>query len=158
MTSRASRWCLALAAVLGGLASSGGLGRAEVLSGGAYRLTGILVGGGGLSAEGPLRLTGVILPSASGRTAGDGYVVTGGVVAAPGETPGLRPRIRARLTEDKLAELTWDEDLIGLGYVLEFSPVLGPGENWQPASPQPTGTSFLTPCQQPARFFRFRRP
>ncbi|MCC7376900.1 MAG: hypothetical protein IT581_19735 [Verrucomicrobiales bacterium] len=126
------------------------------LGGGAYTLDGNLAGGGGLSKGGNYTLVGAVTQPGTGGSAGGNYELTAGlfgpiVVRLPG-TPG----INMRFTDDKLAELSWEQD--ATGFVLEFSATVGPDANWQPVSPQPTGQSFITPCQQPARFFRFRKP
>jgi hypothetical protein len=59
-----------------------------------------------------------------------------------------------RFTEDEQAELSWDETITG--FVLEFSPAIGPNADWQPVAPQPAGASFVTPVAGPARYFRLR--
>ncbi len=127
-------------------------------AGGDYRVAGQPVGGGGVSAGGEYSLVGAVLGSGGGASeglgGGGGYRLIGGVFSVIRSGPVVRPTLRAVLTGDKLAELTWDVD--ATGFVLEYSPVLGPDAVWQPVEPQPTGRSFVTPCQQPARFFRFR--
>lgn len=102
-------------------------------------------------------LTGVVPSSPAGVATGGVYRLAGGALfGGEGEAPTEQPVIRARLTADHLAELSWDEGLTGL--VLEVSSELGAGAVWQPADPQPSGNVFLAPIDQPARYFRLRRP
>lgn len=130
--------------------------------GGAFRLVGQVVGGGGASQGGAYVLRGSILTPSGGRSAstvqpgvpGEDFRLVGGAVLPMVGPVVQAPRIQAVLTPDKLAELTWDVDIDG--FVLEFSSTTGPGADWQPVVPQPTGRTFTTPCQQPARFFRLR--
>ena len=131
-------------------------------AGGAFRLVGQTVGGGGVSQGGAYSLRGGILTPSGGRSegtlqpggAGLDFQLVGGTVIPSGTGPIPVPKIRAILTADKLAELSWDMDIEG--YVLEFSNTTGPGAVWQAVNPQPVGRSFTTPCAQPARFFRLR--
>lgn len=151
--------------LLVGMALWGGLMAARgQVAGGAFRLTGQVIGGGGTSQGGAFLLQGAVTQAATGRSLSvvepggnptDYRVIGGWLGPVSTGSPG-RPSMKARLTEDKLAELNWDMDITG--YVLEFSSSIGPGAVWQPVSPQPVGMSFTTPCQQPARFFRLRGP
>lgn len=127
---------------------------AAIPDGGGFALTGHAAGGGGLSTGGSYALVGaVILPTGTVSTGG-GYSLSAGLGGSPASGTGP-VRLRANVTPAKDALLAWDGD--AEEYVLEFSPVLGPDANWQPVVPQPTGNTFLTPCAQPARFFRLRR-
>jgi hypothetical protein len=131
-------------------------------TGGAFRIVGNAVGGGGISAGGPYTLRGAVAQGGVGRSTsmvepGSGtvdYRLIGGWLGPMTVPVPPRPTMRVRFTDDKLAELTWDQDISG--WVLEFSPAIGPGADWQPVVPQPVGSSFTTPCAQPARYFRLR--
>jgi len=124
--------------------------------GGRFRLMGQPVGGGGSSLGGVYSLQGSVLTPSGGRSEsiGQNFQLVGGTVLPSVARPNSVPVIRAVLTPDKLAELSWDMDIEG--YVLEFSSTTGPGAVWQAVVPQPVGRSFTTPCAQPARFFRLR--
>ncbi|MBL9126239.1 MAG: hypothetical protein JNL97_01270 [Verrucomicrobiales bacterium] len=131
-------------------------------TGGAFRLDAGPVGGGGESKGGTFALRGAVLATPGGSSesvvvpgvGGPSFALIGGIWGPATGTAAKAPTIRAVLTPDKLAELTWDEETSG--FVLEFSSTLGPTAVWTPVDPQPTGLRFVTPCQQPARFFRFR--
>lgn len=129
-------------------------------TGGGYELISRTVGGGGLSSGGEFELRGAVLAAGGGpstgvtQPAGMDFGLVGGVFGPLPATAPRRPVVKAVLTSDKLAELTWDVDVTG--FVLEFAASLAPDAVWQPVDPQPTGFRFVTPCQQPARFFRFR--
>jgi hypothetical protein len=145
---------LAVAAVGGALLSFGG--PTGPSSGGVLSLALNLTGGGGSSSGGAYALQGAVTQPSIVGSAGGAYELTAGLFGiAVLRTPGT-PSIGVRFTEDKLAELSWTGD--ASEFVLEFSPTVGPGAVWEPVSPQPTGNSFVTPCKQPARFFRFRKP
>lgn len=126
---------------------------AIALEGDGFVLTGQVGSGGGLSTGGGYVLEGALVLPTGAISTGGSYLLAGGL--GPGEPGASQPiKFRAVLTPSKDAELSWEGDMAG--YVLEFSPSLGPDANWQPVVPQPTGNSFLTPCAQPARFFCLR--
>lgn len=146
----ARRWMLATA---GGLAAAAAVVASS--GGGVFSLAGNLAGGGGVSSGGGFILNGAVTQPGIRGSAGGAFELTAGLFGiAVIPDPGT-PQIAVRFTEDKLAELSWDVD--ASGFVLEFSPSVGPDAVWQPVSPAPTGNTFVTPCQQPARFFRFRQ-
>lgn len=152
------RWRDAMGALLGTAVLTFTGPASGQAAGGEFRLTAQVVGGGGSSQGGDFVLRGAVSHSASGRSVSlldPPFQVIGGVLGGLLAVPPARPQMQVRFTADKLAELTWDVDIAG--YVLEFSSSFGPSADWQLVSPQPVGTSFTTPCQQPARFFRLRR-
>lgn len=127
---------------------------ASGLGGAGFRLEG-LPSGAGTSTGGSYSLAGWVAPAGGSASRGGGFEVAGGfapvqVVSSP-DLP-----LTVKFTSDKLAELRWPPGLEG--YILEFSPRVGPGADWQPTVPQPTSNGFVTPCQQPARYFRLRKP
>ncbi len=130
--------------------------------GGAFRLTGHVVGGGGSSQGGIYVLRGAVSQAAAGFSASEivsgepvpEFRAVGGWIGTLPAGPLRPPKMKVLFTADKLAELSWDVDIAG--YVLEFSSSIGPDANWQAVDPQPTVSSFTTPCQQPARYFRLR--
>lgn len=143
----------AVAALLG-LGLGGGSLVAAVLGGGSFRLVGQAVGGGGASAGGDYAVVGTTVTGSATASRGGEFVLSGGL--APVQVvPNPAVPMKVVFTSDKLAELSWPEGTTG--YVLEFSPVVGPGAEWTPTSPQPVGNTFVTPCAQPARFFRLRK-
>ncbi|MBL9139730.1 MAG: hypothetical protein JNK85_27925 [Verrucomicrobiales bacterium] len=154
---KTQRWILTWVGGVALVAAVLGYGSAVGSSGGGvFSLAGNLAGGGGVSRGGAYVLTGAVTqPGILGSSGGAYELAAGlfGIAVIP--TPGT-PMIAVRFTEDKLAELSWAVD--ASGFVLEFSPSVGPDAVWQPVSPAPTGNTFVTPCQQPARFFRFRKP
>ncbi len=123
------------------------------LGGGGFQLSGEVLGGGGASAGGGFTLIGSIPPAGQGASSGGGFQIRGGILGVL-VVPNPRVPLKVLFTSDKLALLSWPEGTTG--HVLEFSPAVGPIESWTPVDPQPTGNTFLTPCQQPARFFRLR--
>lgn len=152
----ASSWSLGGLAVLGGIAISIGLGPrvAAHLGGGGFGLTGLAVGGGGTSTGGTYTLHGAVPLGSGSGSQGGLFEVTGGIL--PGRfVPDPTVLIQSVFT-NKLLGMAWPEEVNG--YVLEYSPSLGPDAVWLPTDPQPTGNSFLSPCLQPARFFRLRKP
>lgn len=153
-----TRWRL----VVGLLACSLACAAWGQAAGGDFRIVGNVVGGGGASAGGQYTLRGAVAQGGVGRSVsivvpGSGtidYRLIGGWLGPLSAPIPAAPSLRVRFTEDKLAELTWDQDITG--FVLEFSPAIGPKADWQPVIPQPVGSSFTTPCAQPARYFRLR--
>jgi|GEM_PF-1555569 len=132
------------------------------VAGGPFRLRVDVVGGGGTSLGGPYTLRGAVSQGAVGRSTSviepggvsPDFRLIGGWLGPSMNLIPIRPVMRVRFTDDKLAELNWDVDITG--YVLEFSSRIGPDADWEPVSPQPVGTRFTTPCAQPARYFRLR--
>ena len=144
-------------AVLAGLCpvGAGAVARGD-LEGGGFKLTGAISGGGGgSSAGGPFQISGWVSTGPDSVMSGGSFVLQGGL-APPEIVPEDRPSIRAVFTLDKAVAMTWSA--ASAGYVLEFSASLGPDAAWTPVNPQPTGATFTSPCQQPARYFRLRKP
>ncbi len=129
---------LRLSAADGYELSNPGTGRpAQLLAGGGYTLN--------ASAS----------PAAPTVVAGGAYQgMTGPVSVSPAVAvvPGAATLFIAR--EGASLILTWAED----GVILESADNLNGPVNWQPVTPAPTGKSFVTPADQPARFFRLNQP
>lgn len=125
-------------------------------AGGAFVLTApTAAGGGGTSTGGRYALTGTAGQADAGRLAGGAFTLLGGfigVLAAP--TVGGDATLAVTLNAAGGAVLTWDQD----GYVLEFRAALGDAAGWQAVLPAPTGRTYTTPANLPARFFRLRKP
>lgn len=122
-------------------------------AGGDFTLSGAAVTGGGASQGGAFALNGTAGEPATGEVAGGEFTLSGGLIGVyvvPGE-------VALTLTQKDFGEatLTWPA---ATGHVLEFTAAVGPGANWQPVTPAPPGNTFTTPINQPARFFRLRRP
>ena len=130
--------CLPLAADTGYQLSNPGTSTpAQTLAGGGYTLS--------ASAS----------PAAPTDVAGDAYQGMAGPVCvspAVAVVPGAATLFIARDGASLL--LTWTDD----GVVLESADSLNGPFNWQPVKPAPTGKSFVTPADQPARFFRLNQP
>lgn len=148
---RAWRVVLALALCLPAV------GQSSVPStGGEFSLFGNVAGGGGVSRGGDFTLSGGPVTSSVGASSGGAFRLAGGLIGVyVVESPGA-PTIRVVYTSDGQAELSWPAEAIG--FQLEHTSGLGPAAVWQPVSPAPTGSAFLTPFNQPARFFRLRQP
>ncbi len=127
-------------------------------------MTAQVTGGGGVSHGGSYRVRGSVAQPVMGRSrggSGEGeaavsYTLVGGWLGQifPSGDP-VQPSLRVRITEDWLMELSWDGNVVG--FVLEFSGSIGPDADWQPVSPQPTGSGYTTLCEQPTCYFRLRR-
>jgi len=127
---------------------------AEPLGGGRFTLNGRPVTGGGQSGGGTFAVAGAAGETAFGPLSGGAFQVTGGLIGVAVVPDDVTPELV--LTDDGNARLEWSAD--AAGYVLQFSPTLGPTANWQPVSPTPTGNSFITPFNQSLRFFRLHKP
>ncbi len=123
------------------------------LGGGGFGLAGGVVGGGGTSAGGTYALSGVVPLGSGSGSLGGFFEVQGGVL--PGRVVPVFNLVIQSVFTNKLLGMSWPED--ATGYVLEYSPSVGPDAVWLPTDPQPTDNSFLSPCVQPARFFRLRK-
>lgn len=154
---RSRRIALGLFGVAAILVAASAPGVASQLRGGSYRLIGSPTGGGGRSDGGDFWVVGSILTPAQGVSKRGGFEVMGGLVgvyALPviaGEVPLLVDR-----TADGQALLSWPAS--AAGYQLEVSTALGPEAVWQAVSPAPEGNTYTTPYDQPARFYRLRKP
>lgn len=137
------------------LAGTNPMADGSEMKGDVFGLVGAVSAGGGTSVGDAFALSGWISTGADALMTGGSYALRGGF-APPTLQPERRPSIRASFTASHDVEMVWD--VAGTGYVLEFSPSLGPEAVWTPLLPQPTGNSFVTPCGQPARFFRLRKP
>lgn len=125
-------------------------------TGGGFSLFGNLAGGGGVSRGGDFTLSGGPVTSSLGASSGGVFRLAGGLIGVyVVETPGA-PRIRVEFTPDRQARLSWPAD--ATGFQLEFASQLGPAAVWQPVSPAPAGNAWVTPVDQPGRFFRLRQP
>jgi hypothetical protein len=100
-------------------------------------------------------LAGVVLTPAGGKSVGGAYVLSGGLWAVV-VVPSGHVVLALEKTESGQARLSWPPDAVG--YQLEFTTALGPTAVWSPVSPTPAGNVFLTPMNQPVRFFRLRKP
>ena len=123
--------------------------------GGAYALVAQAVGGGS-SAGGNYRVVGGLAAPGTGASAGGNYRLIGGLAGVFIVQVAGSPKMKALSAGVNAAVLTWEGDIEG--YILEFSPALGEGEIWQPTATQPTGNTFPVVCNQPARFYRLRKP
>lgn len=125
---------------------------AESSSGGRYTLNGAPVSGGGRSGGGNFAVAGGAGETTTGPVKGGTFQVTGGltgVVVIEGDVAIAISTANGQVT------LTWPAGTAG--YVLEFTPQLGPGATWQSATPAPSGNTFTTPSNQSLRFFRLRK-
>jgi hypothetical protein len=142
-------WTAAACALAGGIPSL-----SQSLSGGSFRLTGGTTAGGGHGAGGSYSLEGSAGQTATETSSGGTFQLTGGllgVVIVPGEVT-----VTIETTADGQARLTWPSTAVG--FQLQFSGHLGSSPNWKAVEPAPTGNVFLTPMDQPLRFFRLHKP
>lgn len=138
-------WCL-LAGLVPALAQS--------LTGGSFSLTGGTTAGGGRGAGGAYALEGSAGQTTTDTSSGGTYQVTGGllgVVIVPGEVT-----VTIETTADGQARLTWPSTAVG--FQLQFTGQLGASPDWKAVEPPPTGNAFITPMDQPLRFFRLHKP
>lgn len=125
----------------------------ESSSGGRFTVNGGPVSGGGRSGGGNFAVAGGAGETTTGPVKGGTFEVTGGftgVVVVPGNVAVAITTANGQVT------LTWPAGTVG--YVLEFTPQIGPGANWQTVTPAPSGNSFTTPANQSLRFFRLKKP
>jgi hypothetical protein len=73
-------------------------------------------------------------------------------VHAAGDT-GNPPEFTTTVLDDGNITITWTGD-----GVLESTPVLGAGADWDPVTPAPTGGTYTAPATTGNRFFRIRQP
>lgn len=130
------------------------LGAEEPLKGGKFILTGTTTGGGGRAGGGNFSVNAAVGQPSTTSSQGGNYQLTGGllgVVVVPGEVV-----ITVERTEEGSTRLTWPSTAVG--FQLQSASQLGPQPDWKPVEPAPPGNVFLTPTDQPLRFFRLRKP
>lgn len=136
------------------LALAGSWLHAQTLTGGSFVLVGT-TGAGGLSSGEAYVLAGYVAGAGASASRGGEYVLTCGFLGAY-ETADGSVALNAELNPEGLVRLWWTA--LQSGYQLEFSNSLGSEAHWQTVDPAPMGNEYITLPQQPARFFRLRRP
>jgi len=127
---------------------------AGTLQGGSFTLTATPTGGGGRVGSAAYTVEGAVGQMATGKSNGGSYQLSGGilgVVVVPGEVT-----VTVETTGDGQARLTWPANAVG--FQLQFAEQLGPSPDWKTVLPAPTGNTFVTPMDQPLRFFRLHKP
>lgn len=127
---------------------------AEPSKGGDFSLIGGVVSGGGTVTGGGFTLEGSAGTPNAGESTGSDFVLTGGLIgvyAVPGDV-----ELGLDRTEDGLVHLKWPAT--ATGYVLESTTQLGQNAVWTPVNPAPKDNTLTVPFDQPARFYRLRKP
>lgn len=127
---------------------------AEPLRGGTFQLIGTTTGGSVRAGGGGFQVEGAVGQPDTGTSRGGPFTVTGGilgVVIVPGDVA-----LRVEKTEDGQAKLSWTAE--AAGFQLQFATTLGTAPDWKPVEPVPDGNIFITPADQPLRFFRLHKP
>ncbi len=124
-------------------------------SGGSYSLEGGPVSGGGVSGGGTFAIDGAAGDASTEVSIGGTFSVAGGLV---GEGDVVVPGpVALEFTDiDGHVTLTWPAD--ANGYVLESSPEIGAGANWQPVKPAPPGHTYTASFDKSQGFFRLHTP
>lgn len=123
-------------------------------SGGIYVLSGQTVSSGWRTTGGSFRLNGAVRAPA-GVSFGEDYIFSGGALehleASVGEFS-----LAIVLTPAGQAFITWPAE--AEGFLLESTPELGPGADWQPVHPLQAPNQFLTEPSAGQRFYRLHKP
>jgi hypothetical protein len=116
-----------------------------------------MVGGGGISSGGGYTLQGNVRASAP-TASGGGFHLQGGLfgVYVIQDDVDAEILLHVERLEDGQARITWPAT--ATGYRLEVTTSLEPRAPWQPVLPAPGGNAFVTPWNQPARFYRLAKP